>query len=64
MHENTHPRARAEKSIEEISFAPFTCQNNWVMVWHTRSPDLNHIEHMWDVIRRAVRGRLRTPETL
>lgn len=34
------------------------------MDWPSRSPDLNPIEHMWDAIGRAVRGRLNSPETL
>ena len=35
-----------------------------VMDWPARSPDLNPIEHMWDALGRAVRGRLNPPETL
>lgn len=35
-----------------------------VMAWPARSPYLNPIEHMWDVVGKVVIGRLNPSEAL
>ncbi|KAK3104398.1 hypothetical protein FSP39_001145 [Pinctada imbricata] len=35
-----------------------------VMEWPARSPDLNPIEHVWDLISRRIAGRNTAPQTI
>ncbi|KFM63795.1 Transposable element Tcb1 transposase, partial [Stegodyphus mimosarum] len=34
------------------------------MIWSPRSPDMNSIEHLWDIIERLVRAQNPSPSTL
>ena len=34
------------------------------MAWPARSPDLNPIEHAWDILQRAISARPMQPRTL
>nr|KAG5706368.1 hypothetical protein BaRGS_033129 [Batillaria attramentaria] len=58
MYDNARPhRARiVDQYLEEESMER--------MEWPARSPDLNPIEHVWDMIGRAVRARVNPPRTL
>jgi transposase len=58
MHDNASPHTAriVTRFLQDTGIA--------VMDWPARSPDLNPMEHMWDALGRAVRGRLISPETL
>nr|KAG5694158.1 hypothetical protein BaRGS_001485 [Batillaria attramentaria] len=58
MDDNARPhRARiVDQYLEEKSMER--------MEWPARSPDLNPIEYVWDMIGRAVRARVNPPRTL
>ncbi|GBM03384.1 hypothetical protein AVEN_256923-1 [Araneus ventricosus] len=51
MDDNAHPnRARLARSYLESETIP-------QMAWPARSPDLNPIEHVWDMLERRILGR-------
>ena len=58
MHDNARPHvARACRQYledEEID----------AIEWPSRSPDLNPIEHLWDIMFRSIRCRQVAPQTL
>ncbi|GBM85168.1 hypothetical protein AVEN_226227-1 [Araneus ventricosus] len=58
MDDNTRPhRARLVRSYLES-------ETNPQMAWPARSPDLNTIEHAWDMLGRRIAGRSVPPGTL
>nr|KAG5695939.1 hypothetical protein BaRGS_017520 [Batillaria attramentaria] len=58
MDDNARPHSAriVDQYLEEESME--------LMEWPARSPDLNPIEHVWDMIGRAVRARVNPPRTL
>lgn len=58
MHDNARPHAAGivTQYLEEVGIA--------AMEWPARSADMNPIEHLWDQIKRRVRGRHNPPSTL
>ncbi|GBL74499.1 hypothetical protein AVEN_235435-1 [Araneus ventricosus] len=58
MDDNARPhRARLVRSYLESETIP-------QMAWPARSPDLNPIEHVWDMLGRWIAGRSVPPGTL
>ncbi|GBM12218.1 hypothetical protein AVEN_21023-1 [Araneus ventricosus] len=58
MDDNARPhRARLARSYLESETIP-------QMAWRARSPDLNPIEHAWDMLGRRIAGRSVSPGTL
>lgn len=58
MHDNARPHAAriVTEYLNEVGIPP--------MAWPSRSPDLNPIEHVWDMLGRKVRSRVPSPRTL
>lgn len=58
MHDNARPHAAGivTQYLEEVGIA--------AMEWPARSADMNPIEHLWDAIKRRIRGRSNPPTTL
>lgn len=58
MHDNARPHTAAivRQYLEEVNVP--------VMEWPARSPDLNPIEHLWDELKRRIRGRNIAPTNL
>ncbi|GBN07824.1 hypothetical protein AVEN_69479-1 [Araneus ventricosus] len=55
---NSHRSQLATAWLDEHSSGFF------VMNWPPRSPDLNSIEHLWDVLEKGVKAHHTTPATL
>lgn len=58
MHDNARPHSAALVTDYLINEGITT------MEWPAKSPDLNPIEHFWDVVKRKVRARNEVPHTL
>lgn len=58
MHDNARPHTAAivRQYLQEVNVP--------VMEWPARSPDLNPIEHLWDELKRKIRGRNSAPANL
>jgi len=60
-----HLHARESVSpLQNSSKAPLRTNNIALLDWPTRSPDLNPIENIWDIIGRRVYANFRQSQTL
>lgn len=58
MHDNARPHSAecVRGYLQEVRVD--------ALQWPARSPDLNPIEHVWDKLKRNIRGRINAPTTL
>lgn len=58
MQDNARPHTalRTREYLNDVNIA--------VMEWPARSPDMNPIEHVWDLLKRGVKSRIPAPVTL
>lgn len=58
MHDNARPHIAGivQDYLEQIAINP--------MIWPARSPDLNPIEHVWDMVGKRLRARIPVPANL
>lgn len=58
MHDNARPHVAncVEEYLEEVGIQK--------LQWPARSPDLNPIEHIWDMLKRKIKSASNAPQTL
>ncbi|CAH2234632.1 jg15227 [Pararge aegeria aegeria] len=57
---NNHPD-NARPHTARVTQAYLNDMNITVMEWPARSPDMNPIEHVWDLLKRKVKSRIPAP---